>query len=111
MWEFFVVAMFIFFFGLFIGLPGVAIWAHHRRKMEELKIQQQLMVDKNVQAQLDAIRAEIQSLRDTTLQYDLSFDTNLQEMERRLHALERQSSSRPMTTEEATQPNVLLGGR
>jgi hypothetical protein len=109
--EWFLIGMFIFFFGLFVGLPGLAIWAYHRRKMEELKIQQRVMVDRNVQGQLDAIRAEIQSLRDTTLQYDLSFDTNLQQMERRLHALERQSPSRPMTTEEATQPNVLLGGR
>jgi hypothetical protein len=67
------------------------------------------MVDKNVQGQLDAIRAEIQSLRDTTLQYDLSFDTNLQQMERRLNAMERQSHS--LTTEVSTQSNVLLGGR
>lgn len=94
---------------LCIGLPFFAIWTHHRRKMEELKIQQRVAVDRNVQGQLDDIRSEIQSLRDTALQYDLSFDTNLQQMEQRLAALERQS--RPIASEEATQPNYLMGGR
>jgi hypothetical protein len=105
-------AFFIFclmFGGLFIGLPALAIWTHHRRKMEELKIQRQVAADRNVQTQLDTIRADIQSLRDTTLQYDLSFDTNLQQVERRLAALERQKITLP--AEEETQTNVLYGGR
>jgi hypothetical protein len=99
----------LFSAALFIGLPAFAIWTYHKRKMEELKIQQRVMVDRNIQTQLDAVRDEIKSLRDTTLQYDLSFDTNLQQMERRLLALERQN--RAMTPEEATQSNILFGGR
>jgi hypothetical protein len=99
----------LFSAALFIGLPAFAIWTYHRRKMEELKIQQRVMVDRNIQSQLDAVRDEIKALRDTALQYDISFDTNLQQMERRLIALERQA--RAIAPEEATQPNVLFGGR
>lgn len=111
--EYFLIASIImgtlFASALCIGLPAFALWSHHRRKMEELKIQQRIVTDKNVQGQLDAIRSEVQALRDTALQYDLSFDTNLQQMEQRLAVLERQSRALP--SEESTQPNFLMGGR
>ncbi len=85
---------------IFIGLPLVVlsvpfalIWTHHKRKMMELRLQREVVVNQQVQAQLDAVRAEIQALRDTATQYDMSFDSSLERMERRVQLLESQRVS------------------
>ncbi|MCS6777482.1 MAG: hypothetical protein RMJ43_12835 [Chloroherpetonaceae bacterium] len=97
-----ILAIFLLMFGgLFIFLPSFAIWTYHRRKMEELQLQRNATAERQLQAQLDALRAEIQSLRDTTLQYDLSFDTALQRLEARVAQLERQRAH--TSVDEATQ--------
>src|ERR1051326_5058987 len=74
-----------------IAIPFAIIWSNHKRKMEELKMKRQQMITDNMRAEFAAIRDEIRDLRDTTMQYDLSFDTALQQMDRRLSHLERQS--------------------
>ena len=115
-----------------ISIPFAIIWSNHKRKMEELKMQRQQMIADNIRAEFAAIRDEIRDLRDTSMQYDLSFDTALQQMDRRLSHLERQSRvqtaapnaplpgdipapslERPSRTqaETTTQQNVTLGGR
>ncbi len=87
-----IVCLFVFGIPLLIfSIPLLLIWTNHKRKMEEMRLQRQSQVSGNVAAEFAAIRAEIQSLRDTTMQYDLSFDTALQQMERRMTQLERQS--------------------
>lgn len=101
---------------LFIGVPifGIfstiifAIWTHHRRKMEELRMQGKRLVAEDIRAEFAALRAEIRDLRDTSMQYDLSFDTALQQMERRLHKIEKTSY---LESEAATHHNIPLGGR
>src|SRR5579871_6791272 len=74
---------------LLFSIPILAIWTSHRRKMEEMRLQRQGSLGKEIQAEFAAVRAEIQSLRDTTMQYDLSFDNALQGLERRMATLER----------------------
>ena len=46
-------------------------------------------------AEFAALRAELASLRDTTTQYDLSFDTSLQRLERRVDQMNSNSASAP----------------
>jgi len=84
---------------MLVGVPllGVSsiipmlIWTHHRRKMEELRMQRGRMMSEDIRAEFAAVRAEIRDLRDTSMQYDLSFDTAMQQMERRMNKLERTS--------------------
>jgi len=68
-------------------------WIKHRSRVTEMKLQARTKADTSVQGALDALRqemlAEIQALRDTATQYDLSFDTSLQRMERRVEGIER----------------------
>src|ERR1041385_960901 len=71
------------------GIPLSAIWTHHRRKVLELQLQLRNHGDSSVRASVDALREEVRSLRETTMQYDLSFDSALQRMEHRVDGLER----------------------
>ena len=101
---------------LLVGVPllGISsivpmlIWTHHRRKMEELRMKGGRMVTEDIRTEFATIRAEIRDLRDTSMQYDLSFDTALQQMERRVNKIERTAF---LETESPTQHNVSLGGR
>src|SRR5581483_2586261 len=76
--------------GIF-GIPLSAIWTSHRRQVLEMQLRLQNQGDANVRAAIDDLRQEIKSLRDTTMQYDLSFDSALQRMERRVEALENRA--------------------
>lgn len=89
------------------SIPTLLIWTNHKRKMEELKMQRQRMIADDVRSEFAAIRAEIRDLRDTTMQYDLSFDTALQQMERRMSQVERQSY---VASDNASSQNVHLSG-
>jgi hypothetical protein len=101
------VALFVFFLVVCVpmvvlSIPLLAIWTHHRRKMEEIRLRRETNISDAVRAEFAAVRAEIQSLRDTSMQYDLSFDTNLQQLERRVAQMERQQgASRQAAPEEA----------
>ncbi len=74
---------------MIFAIPIVAIWTKHQRKMAEIQAMRGPQVDLNMHAELQALRNEVRSLRDTTMQYDLSFDTALQNMERKHEGLER----------------------
>ena len=79
-----------------LSIPLLAIWTHHRRKMEEMSLRRQQVFTDDIRAEFTAVRQEIKTLRDTAMQYDLSFDTNLHNLERRMTQLEQQSRvSRP----------------
>jgi hypothetical protein len=71
------------------GLPFYLIWTYHKRKLEEIKAKQRSNIDQETKAALDALRAEIASLRDTTTQYDVSFDTALRRIESRMGHVEQ----------------------
>lgn len=70
------------------GIPLSAIWGHHQQKMMELKLKLSGAGDNNLRAEIDALRQEMRALRDTTMQYDLSFDTALQRVEGRVESVE-----------------------
>lgn len=72
-----------------LAIPFYAIWTYHRRKMEEIRARQQVDISAETRAALEALRQEIAELRDTTTQYDLSFDTALQRLEGRLAGVEQ----------------------
>jgi len=101
---------------MLVGVPlaGVSsiipmlIWTHHRRKMEELRMQGKKIVAEDIRTEFATIRAEIRDLRDTAMQYDLSFDTALQQMERRIIKIERGGLA---SSESSTHRNISLGGR
>jgi len=73
----------------FFGIPLSAIWGHNRRKMMELKLRVNQGEDASVRSAVDALRAEVRALRDTTMQYDISFDSALQRVESRVDQMER----------------------
>ncbi len=76
--------------------PGIIwIWTNHQRRMRELdlEIMNKKALGSNTtagvsNAEVEALRQELRALKDTTMQYDLSFDAALQTMERRVQTLE-----------------------
>jgi hypothetical protein len=74
---------------IFGGIPLSAIWTHHKRKMLELQLRLRNQADAGVQASVEALRQEVRALRETSTQYDLSFDAALQRMESRMENVER----------------------
>ena len=75
----------------FFGIPLSAIWGHNRRKMIELKLRLNQGDDASVRAAVEALRAEVRALRDTSMQYDISFDSALQRVESRVDQMERRA--------------------
>ena len=75
----------------FFGIPLSAIWGQNRRKMMELKLRLTQGDDAAVRASVEALRAEVRALRDTTMQYDISFDSALQRVESRVDRIERRA--------------------
>ena len=71
----------------------IAIWTGHQRKMLEMRLQLQNQGDTGLRAEVETLRQEVRSLRDTSMQYDLSFDTALQRMEKRVEGVERRTGA------------------
>ena len=78
---------------LIFVIPIVKIGTDHQRKVLAMKLQLGNQGDSGMRAELDALRREVHSLRDTCTQYDLSFDTALQRMESRVEGIERSVQS------------------
>jgi hypothetical protein len=73
-----------------IALLTLLVVLYHRRKMEVIRQRGATNANESIIADLQAVRAEIQQLRDTAMQYDLSFDASLQRLEQRMHRLEQE---------------------
>ncbi|CEK12679.1 hypothetical protein [Chthonomonas calidirosea] len=84
------------------GVPLSAIWTEHLRQVRKMELETRGRMNDGVLAEIAALRQELQSLRDTTTQYDLSFDTALQNLERRMQTLE-QRTVRPLQETESPQ--------
>src|SRR5262245_15017819 len=89
------------------SIPLLAIWTSHRRKMLELQLRLRNEGSSSLHAEMEAMRHEIRSLRETTMRYDLSFDTALQRLEQRVEGIER----RAITSGEAGEVAELRNGR
>ncbi len=84
------------------GLPALYLWTSHRRKILELKLRISNQGDEGLRVTVEQLRAEVRSLRDTTTQYDMSFDSALQRIERRVDSLENHA----ITTRSDTVRNI-----
>jgi hypothetical protein len=91
---------------LIFGIPFFAVWTSHQRKVLEMQLRLKGHDDPGLRTEIEALRQEVRALRDTSMQYDLSFDTALQRMENRVEGVERRV--------QAIQPAELMqvgGGR
>ena len=70
------------------GIPIIAIWTTHLRKMKEMEIGSGRSFGKTGSSEIAQLREEVRQLKDTALSYDLSFDTALQRMESRMDSME-----------------------
>ena len=75
----------------FFGIPLSAIWGSHRRQIMEIKLRANQGDDASLRSAVEALRAEVRTLRDTTMQYDISFDSALQRVESRVDQMERRA--------------------
>jgi hypothetical protein len=75
--------------GFVFGIPLSLVWTYHRRKVLEIQLRLKQDADTSVRSSVDALREEMRNLRDTTMQYDISFDNALQRLEQRVDHLER----------------------
>lgn len=70
--------------------PGVlAVWGNHKRKMAELELRKIEAMGNHSAQQLDGLREELSDLRQTSTEFDLSLDANLQNLQQRIAFLEQ----------------------
>jgi len=107
-----VVALFAIFciFGIPLSIPLLKIWTKHQKEMLEMRLRLQ-QSDGNVNTEIQALRQEILALRETSMQYDLSFDAAMQRLEQRVARTEQNMTYRPnYETREANGIVNLQGG-
>jgi hypothetical protein len=84
------------FFEFIIACVGISTvgsvlnsFIRYRQKVAELKLKSGGKNDQNSLVEMRALRNEMMELRDTSTEYNLSFDTALQRMESRITRLEQ----------------------
>jgi hypothetical protein len=75
--------------GLVLMVPITWIVTNHRRKLEEMRMHHSVAVAEETRLAIEAVRKEVAALRDTTTEYDMSFDTALHRMESRMGNIEQ----------------------
>ena len=95
-------AFVVFVFGGGVIRSALKSW---ERRME-LQAQRQQGQNDVVVQQLQALRAEVAALRDTSTQFDMSLESAVQRLEHRVERLETKSAARVAVAvgEEASQP-------
>jgi hypothetical protein len=76
-----------------LAIPWYAISTFHRRKLEEIRAKQSIGIEEETRRAIEALRVEFAALRDTTTQYDVSFDTALNRLDSRMAHLEQRVRS------------------
>jgi hypothetical protein len=79
----------------------VAMALNYMKQMERIK-RQPVVEDASVSEALEAIRTELADLRNTSTQYDVSFDTALQRIESRVAAVEQRTGRLEQQEQEQT---------
>jgi hypothetical protein len=77
------------FLGMAMLIPFFAIWTWHKRKVEEIRMRKGVLIAEETRKAIEGLRAEMASLRDTTTQYDVGFDTALHRLESRMANVEQ----------------------
>ena len=97
-----VIVMFIFIFGGSYITKMFRDWNEARIQIAKLKYHDNdSSGSAALKAEIEAMRLQMASLRDTTTQYDLSFDTALQRMEQRMAHMEQRLNAQTADRESA----------
>lgn len=83
-----VLAAVVFIFGVALIVPVLAMTQKHRREMAMLELEKQRKSNEEILKQIEALRQEIAELRQTTTQFDMSLQANLENLLERVRALE-----------------------
>jgi TolA-binding protein len=86
-----VVAIGIFGPGLLIPITAMVI--KHRKEMTAMELEKRRLSTQEVAKQIEALREEIAQLRETSTQYDMSLQANLESLQERVRALEEHQYS------------------
>jgi predicted nucleic acid-binding Zn-ribbon protein len=84
-------AAIVFIFGPALFLPITWMVLRHRKEMLQMELEKRRLSNQEVEKQIEALRAEIAALRETSTQYDMSLQANLENLQERVRALEEQS--------------------
>ncbi len=96
-------------FGIPMSIPILNIWTRHQREMMQMRLRLQQHGEGNVGADLAALRQEIHTLRETSMQYDLSFDAALQRLEQRVIRTEQNMQTAAQPTAYNNAPTGMQG--
>lgn len=87
-------AAIVFIFGPALFIPITAMVLKHRKEMVQLELEKRRLNHQEIAKQIEALRQEIAHLRETSTQFDLSLQANLENLQERVRALEQQMESR-----------------
>jgi sensor histidine kinase regulating citrate/malate metabolism len=76
--------------GPVLFVPITAMVLKHRKEMLQMELERRRLSNQEVIAQIEAIRQELAQLRDTSTQYDMSLQANLEMLQERVRLLEQQ---------------------
>jgi predicted nucleic acid-binding Zn-ribbon protein len=62
----------------------------HRKEMLQMELERRRLSNQEIVAQIEALRQELAQLRDTSTQYDMSLQANLEMLQERVRMLEQQ---------------------
>lgn len=77
-------------FGPVLFIPIIGMVLKHRKEMLQMEIEKYRLSNQEVAKQIEALRQEIAQLRDTSTQFDLSLQANLENLQERVRYLEQQ---------------------
>ena len=83
-------ALIVCLFGSFVFVPITAMVLKHRKEMLQMELERRRLSNQEVIAQIEALRQELAQLRDTSTQYDMSLQANLEALQERVRMLEQQ---------------------
>jgi predicted nucleic acid-binding Zn-ribbon protein len=73
---------------LFMSITAMVL--KHRKEMLQMELERRRLSNQEVVAQIEALRQELAQLRDTSTQYDMSLQANLEALQERVRMLEQQ---------------------